>query len=393
MSKFRNKYTPPSFCSVPVLLVPFDSRREAEEWLKTKGLNTSGTPLLIPFKNKKLNSIECLKPSGDRLRIMGAANEFEDKKYSGKILNWFLTPFSRDFIPHIADLVGNTIKIEENRPIIIYEKGSKSVGQKFAALFRSQIKKLENQIEAAQTNDAPRLEPAEVMQDLSKLALGLEIKAGMSYFIVRENGIAKVYRHTFHRDGDNENLNLYLEKEAEAGLSAPVRVYNNKNENNHFYAVLKDWVTGTIFAFITAIGTGFVGSIFIPAFITAPIAIITFIVLSFLAYHKALADNPKTNDFVGKSEIKVVQPNGAITRMNNTRDCQANEMPTIQRRLVPIAQKHSEAVMPTPAFFNSPIIKSVSTFLNNPTEGVANLANFAKGFEPETILKLMTRST
>ncbi|WP_126323146.1 hypothetical protein [Candidatus Rickettsiella viridis] len=354
------------------MLVPFESKESARNWLERNRLNTSGTPLLIPFKNAKYDRIEFLKPTGERLRIMGSANSGRHK-----------SRFTRAFVPHISDLEGDTIKIEKERFIIIYEKAATSVGEEFAKLFRSQTQMLRKQIKEAQENDKPRLDPAKVIQDLSSIGVDLDIKAGMSYFIDRENGIEKVYRHTFHSDANNDNLTLYLKTEAEQQRAQPIQVHNNKIENSHFDSFLIDWIIGTIFAMITAIGTGVVGSIFLPVFITAPIAISSFIALSFFSFYKASKDNVKTMEF-GKAEFKIIQPNGVTNSMNKVSACQAEETPTMRRNSASVPQQCSELqVLKNRAqalkkqtamsisFFNSGLRSSVSAFIKDPLKTVA----------------------
>lgn len=292
--------SPPVYRNEVERLLPFENQKAAETWLKENELDINGTPILIPYKNVKTGNIEFLKPSDERdhLRIMGAANRVKSKSWFKTSFNWIKETFTRDFAPHINHLVGNVINIEENGFIVVYERGEEPAGEAFATFFREEKKALKDEIKITQTNDGPKLNPAKFIERLSALALDLKIKAGMNYFIIRDdNGIPIVYRHTFHGDATNSKIADYLKAEAEQGQSQPIRVHNNKTNNNHFFAFLTDWGKWTVFAMGTAILAGFIASPFISPFIAGSIAIGIFVGLSFFGFYRASKDNPKTIEF------------------------------------------------------------------------------------------------
>lgn len=299
-----------------------ESREAAENFLQRYKLATDSTPLLIPFKTDK-NVIRFLKPSdGDPtkagcIRIMGARNELRDKKRGEKFVDWFNRELlGRDFAPHLNDLEGDNVLLEENGLIVIYQRvkqegGGKNIGAAFAEFFRAEKDHLIKQIKEAKSNDEVEPNIGRFTQGLTLLGMEIDIAAGMTYFI--KNG--EVFRQTF-REGASEQIVNYLHAESiEAEKAQEVRINYNKTPNNHVGSFLKDWAKGTVFAAITALGAGFITLVLliiviaapIAAFIAAPIAGVTFIGLSGAAFYKASKDNKKTIDF-GNPEFETIEP-------------------------------------------------------------------------------------
>ncbi len=97
--------------------------------------------------------------------------------------------------------------------IIIYEKGEHKVGHQFAQLFQEEKQSLLKKIEEAQKNNEPHINPTEFLEKISKLALNLDVKLVMTYFVTTDKeGIQHVYRQTLKQDPTNNNINQYLKK-------------------------------------------------------------------------------------------------------------------------------------------------------------------------------------
>lgn len=288
-----------------------ESREAAVGFLQRNKLTTDSTPLLVPFKTDK-NVIKFLKPSdGDPkeagcIRIMGARNELRDKNLKGRVVNWVNRELlRRDFAPHLNDLMGDDVLLEENGLIVIYQRvkqegGGKNIGAAFAKFFREEQDLLIKKIKDAESSDEVDLNMGSFTQGLTVVGMDIDVAAGMTYFI--KDG--EVFRHTF-RAGVSTPITDYLH--AESAAAQEVRINYNKTENNHVLSFLKDWAKGTVFAAITAVGAGIIASIFLIAVISAAIAVTTFVILSVIAFCKASKDNQKTIDF-GNPEFEIIEP-------------------------------------------------------------------------------------
>ncbi|MBU7095757.1 hypothetical protein, partial [Staphylococcus aureus] len=151
----------------------------------------------------------------------------------------------------------------------------------------------------------------------------------------------------------------------------------NKTQNNRYLPFLKDWTKGTIFATVTAIGVGFIASLFLVSFIAAAIAVITFVGLSAFTFYKALKDNKATMEF-GKSEFREVESNNTLsdaqTRTVPALDKQ-NPMPTWQQNP---EDKKSEAMASKFGSFFEPVKEACKTIpkeilkIISPSRTIAN---------------------
>lgn len=297
----------PVYCNKVDELIPFDSQQAAEQWLKNNSLNTSGTPILVPFKDEN-GQIWFLKPddSADNLRITGEANEH----HTHGIINRIKEQLGSNRVPHLNELDRDTISLVEHGFIIIYAKGEKKVGRKIVQFLNQEKPGLINRIKEAKTNEDPHsyINDAEFLEKLATLASDLDIKGGMAYFVTQDNkGHQHVYRQLFKQDPENKNLVTYLIKEQERHKAEHVTVYNHKSKNYHILGFLKDWCKWTVFSALTAIGAGLLIGLFMAAplgTIIAPlIAVATFIGFSSYGFHKAHNDNPTTIEF-GEPQFK-----------------------------------------------------------------------------------------
>jgi hypothetical protein len=304
-----NDFSPPSYCNQVEQLIPFANKQAAEMWLQENQLDITSTPLLLPFLNKN-KQVEFLKRAdkNDCIRIMGAANYvMYNNNPLGESFDWLKKQFRRDFAPHLNALEGESIQLAEHCFLIIYEKGSKSVGKEFAELFRKEKEVLQAQIKNAQHNEVP-FDPASFMERLSLLALDLEIKIGMSYFIITSPaGEQTVYRQIFKKDAANDKLESYFVKEKQRCTAKPVQVQNNKIENHHRLSFINDWFKWSLFALVTAVGVGGVASLFMPSLIAGSIAALAFLGGSFFGFYRAINDNANTIEF-GKTEFQIIKP-------------------------------------------------------------------------------------
>lgn len=209
--------SPPVYCNEVDKLIPFGSQQAALQWLRENELDTSGTPLLVPFKDEN-SQIQFLKPgivkgdnpknkaANNNFRIIGAANEVNSSFW-----NSVKGLFTHHQVAHLNNVVGETISLVDHGFIVIYERGNKPSGEKFAKFFQEEEKDLFSQIKITSTNEGPRLNEAKFIQDLSQLSIDLEIRVGMSYFIIKDDsGKINVYRHTFKQDPINEKITKYL---------------------------------------------------------------------------------------------------------------------------------------------------------------------------------------
>jgi len=296
--------SPPVYCNEVDELIPFDNQQSALQWLQNNKLDTSGTPLLVPFKDEN-GQIQFLKPgiakdnpenkaANNNFRIMGAANEVNPSFWD--LVKGILT---HHHVAHLNDVVGETISLVDHGFIVIYERGDKPSGEKFAKLFQKEEKDLFSQIKITSTNEGPRLNAAKFIQDLSQLSMDLEIRVGMSYFIIKDDsGKTNVYRHTFKQDPVNEKITRYLNKETAWHKSQHEKVENHKSENHHrsaFFTALFKWI---FFAAITAVGAGLILGFFISGTIApAIVAVSTFIGMASYGFYRADRNNPTTIEF------------------------------------------------------------------------------------------------
>lgn len=228
---------PSIYCNEVDELAVFPNQKTAQEWLKNNQLDTSGTSLLVPFKDENdqikfirpcaVNDNAATKAANNNLRIMGAANS----SHIHGFFNWFEDKFITNRVPHLNELEGDNISLVEHGFIVIYEKGEKKVGRQFATLFTEEKQSLIDKIKVAQTNGEPHIKEAEFLEKLSTLALNLDIKVGMTYFVTMDNeGNQHVYRQTFKKDPLNINIEKYLEKESKWHESKPIKIKEHKSQ-------------------------------------------------------------------------------------------------------------------------------------------------------------------
>lgn len=300
-----NNLTFPVYYNKVDELIPFNDLETAFQWLSD--LDTSGTPILVPFKNE-FNQIQFLKPGirkyenhmlvnkNENLRIMGAANEIE-KTFMDKVTGLF----NHHHVPHLNNVKGEIIKVAEHGFIVIYERGEENAGKKFDKLFQEEKNDLLTKIEVSQTNEGPCLNNAKFIQDLSKLAMDLDIKSGMCYFLINKEDGTHIYRHTFKQDPINKKIEAYLHKENDWHKSAHKIIENNKSQNHHIVGFLKDWLKWTAFAALTGIGAGLLLGFFLPAtlgtIVAALVAVVTFIGTSSYGFYRADLNNSTTIEF------------------------------------------------------------------------------------------------
>lgn len=284
-------------------LIPFNNQEAAHQWLSD--LDTSGTPILVPFKDK-FNQIHFLKPgitkdsnhplANENFRIMGAANEIRKTFWDS-----FKRVFVDHYVPHLNNIEGEIISIAEHGFIVIYERGNENAGKKFFELFQKEKKDLLAKIEVTQTNEGAYLNETKFIQDLSQLAMDLKIISGMCYFLIKKKDETHIYRHTFKQDPTNTKIEAYLHKENEWHKSEHKIVENNKSQNHHILSFLKDWLKWTVFATLTAIGAGLILGIFISPPIgtiaAALVAVVTFISASSYGFYRADLNNATTTEF------------------------------------------------------------------------------------------------
>jgi|EndMetStandDraft_3_1072993.scaffolds.fasta_scaffold31256_3 hypothetical protein len=296
----------------------YPNLKAAKDWLK-ECEDTSGTTILIPFKED--NKIRFLKPShfnsfldengqdqdkvsNKNIRIIGAMNDVHIHGFFKKIK----AALEKNRVPHLNDLEEDELSLAEHGFIIIYEKGGHKVGHQFAQLFQEEKQNLLKKIEEAQKNNEPHINPTEFLEKISKLALGLDIKQGMTYFVTTDKeGIQHVYRHTFKQDPTNDKVNQLLQKEKEKHGSKEVVIDEHKFQNHHIIQFLKDWCKWTIFSAITAIGAGLTLGFFIAPPIgtiaAALVSVITFVGVSGYGFYRADKNNPTTTEF-GEFEVE-----------------------------------------------------------------------------------------
>ena len=301
------RIAPPVYCNRVDELIPFLNEEDALGWLKKNQLDTSGTSILVPFEdeNKQIHFLKPINPNNllntehdvvnKNIRIMGAANN----SHTHGLLNWFEDKVISNRVPHLNELVGDNISLVEHGFIVIYEKGEKKVGHPFVTLFKEEKQSLIDKIKTAQTNDEPHIKEAEFLEKLSQLALGLDIKGGMSYFVTKDReGNQHIYRQTFKQDPTNKNIEKYLREEAKCHESKRVRINENKSQDHHIIRFLIDWCKWTAFAAISAIGAGLILGLFISAPIgtiaAAIVAVVMFVGMSSIGFAKADKNNPTT---------------------------------------------------------------------------------------------------
>jgi hypothetical protein len=310
---------PPIYCNEVDELIAFPNHKTALEWLKNNQLDTSGTSILVPFKDENaqikfirpsaINNSVATKDSNNNLRIMGAANS----SHTHGLFNWFEDKLTTNRVPHLNELVGDNISLVEHGFIVIYEKGEKKVGRQFATLFTEEKQSLIDKIKSAQTNEEPHIKEAEFLEKLSQLALDLDIKVGMNYFVTFDKDSNQhVYRQTFKQDPTNKNIEKYLQAEAKWHESKRVKIRENKSQDHHIIRFLIDWCKWTVFAAISAIGAGLILGLFISPPIgtiaAAIIAVVTFVGMSSIGFAKADKNNPATiiygtTEFTEESEV------------------------------------------------------------------------------------------
>lgn len=308
--------TVPVYCNRIDELIPFISQEAALQWLSD--LDTSGTPLLVPFKDQ-YDQIQFLKPgikdseANNRYRIIGAANEIKKT-----IWDSVTELFTSHPVPHLNHIEGETITVAEHGFIIIYERGNVPAGNKFYAFFEKEKKDLLSKIEITQTNEGAYINQTKFIQDLSELAINLDIKSGMCYFLIKKNDKTHIYRHTFKENLSNEKIKAYLSKEKQWHQAEHKIIENNKFQNHHLGNFLKDWFKWTVFSAITAIGAGLILGLFIAPPIgtiaAALVAVVTFVGGSSYGFYKAEKNNSTTTEF-GNTEFEAESQNTFYFRL------------------------------------------------------------------------------
>lgn len=291
--------TVPVFCNQVDELIPFADQEAALKWLSD--LDTSGTPLLVPFKDQ-YDQIQFLKPgikdseANKQFRIIGAANEIKKTLWDS-----VTEVFKSHPVPHLSHIVGETVSVSEHGFIIIYERGGEPAGNKFFEFFQKEKKDLLSKIEITQTNEGAYINETKFIQDLSQLALDLDIKSGMCYFLIKKNDETHIYRHTFKDNRSNEKIKAYLSKEKQWHQSEHKIIENNKSQNHHLGSFLKDWFKWTVFSVITAIGAGLILGLFIAPPIgtiaAALVSVVTFVGISGYGFYRADKNNSTTIEF------------------------------------------------------------------------------------------------
>lgn len=290
----------------------YSNLKAAKDWLK-ECEDTSGTTILIPFKDN--NKIRFLKPShfnsfldktvqaqdkvsNKNIRIIGAMNSVHIHGFIDKIK----AALEGNRVPHLNELKEDTLSLVDYGFIIIYEKGEHKVGHQFAQFFQEEKQSLLKKIQDAQKNNEPHINPTEFLEKISRLALDLDIKQGMTYFVTTDKeGIQHVYRQTFKQDPTNNKVNQLLKKEKEKHKSKEVVIDEHKSQNHHVIQFLKDWCKWTVFSAITAIGAGLILGFFIAPPIgtiaAALVSVITFVGVSSYGFYKADKANSTTTEF------------------------------------------------------------------------------------------------
>ncbi|MFZ0219734.1 MAG: hypothetical protein WAL30_05980 [Candidatus Aquirickettsiella sp.] len=305
-----SEIAPPIYDSKVTELEVFPNQEAAQDWLKKNELDTSGTPILVPFKDKN-DKIHFLKPSNPNdvsgpqneknndeanknIRIIGAANNEHLHGTFRKLHDIFANHVSR-----LNELEGDSINLVDHGCIIIYKKGDKKTRQALSTFLEEEKERLYKAIKKAQTNEDPRINYAEFLEKLSTLAMDCEMQGGMCYFFWTDaNGKQHVLRDVFKQDANNTKLDAYLKREQELHKSEPIIIKEYKSQNHHIIPFLKDWGKWTAFAAITAIVTGAILGIFVTIPLVAAItAVVTFISLSICGFYMADKNNPTTIEF------------------------------------------------------------------------------------------------
>lgn len=308
--------TVPVYCNRIDELIPFANKEAALQWVND--LDTSGTPILVPFK-EQYDQIQFLKPgikfseANKKYRIIGAANEVKKN-----LMDSITGLFDSHPVPHLDHIEGETITIAEHNFIIIYERGNKQAGKKFFEFFEKEKEDLLSKVKITQTNEGVHINETKFIQDLSKLALNLDIKSGMCYFLINKDNKTHVYRHTFKEDLANEKIKAYLFKEKDRHQSEHKIIENNKFQDHHIGNFLKDWFKWTVFAAITAVGAGLILGLFIPPPIgtiaAALVAVVTFVGISGYGFYRADKNNSTTIEF-GNTEFETESQNTFYARL------------------------------------------------------------------------------
>lgn len=303
-------------------LCVFSDLKKAKDWLKNNRLDTSDTPILVPFKDDN-DKVHFLKPSdpdtfsdpkngkiteeaNKDIRIIGAANSSHVHGFFGNISAAFTTKR----VPHLNELEGDTINLADHGFIIIYKRGEEKAGHDFFKLFEKERERLIEEIKKAQTNEQPHVNPAEFLEALSKLAIDLKIKAGMCYFFgTDKNGKQHVYREIFRQDANSAKFDKYLKEESKWHESKPIKIKEHKSQNHHMVQFLIEWGKWIAFAAITAIGAGLILGFFITApmigtIAAAVLAVVTFVGMSSIGFANADKNNPTTIEY-GTPEFEV----------------------------------------------------------------------------------------
>ena len=314
-----------SYCNRVDKLTPFSSKEAAIAWLDKQGIDLSNTPIMLPFYHENGN-IELLKPKNedDSLRVIGAGNPERKTNFLSRL---YRSTFSKlmgvTLIPHMNDIDGD-IPIEKNGFVVVYQKDTtapaskESIGNKFVELYEKEREDLIAQIKLTDTNDKPKVNESRFTENLSKLAIDLNIVAGMCYFIYKEeDGTESVYRHIFKEGVANRQIANYLTKEKESAqngekIAAPVQIQNNKTIRTHRIAFIKDLMINLSFLFFTTVimaATAAAAITFLP--LTPALIVIGITGVSLFAgipslYKKVAKKNQPTVEFGDKFETTLL---------------------------------------------------------------------------------------
>ena len=277
----------------------FSSRHHALSWLKKNQLNTEGTPLLVPFYEN--NVIKFLKPTdqNDRLRVIGAANHIRNKEGLDKFVQWYNRAWKRDFVPHVNDLEGEDVQINSDGFLVIYHRGSQPAGEKLAKFYQREKEELIKIISRSVTNQA-KLNEAKFIQDLSQLAIDLNIQSGFTYFYLPSSELGqsvRVLRHNFKENVTNERMVNYLKVEEDSRLAKAVSVNNAKRIDHHLGQFFREVLKGVLTTLFTAMIVGFILSLFVVPFVAGLIAALTAIIGVAMSVWSATNRNQDTIEF------------------------------------------------------------------------------------------------
>jgi hypothetical protein len=293
-------------------LKPFEDKKTAQEFQKNNP--TTNSTILIPFfENER---IKLLLPGpinasslnlNKNLRIIGARNSSKRKNILIKVKHFFYQKLGMHYVRNVNELVGDSITLEENRFIIIYNQiNSNNNDESFEKFIDEQNLESTKQFNKDLFGGKPFINPAKLSENLSKLATSLKIEGGRTYFIFKQNGhTGKLLRQTFKQDNKDESAE-FLKNEKACGYANSAELKPHKYKNYHLLGFVSAWIKWTFFAAVTGIGAGLIIGFFITSplgsILAAIIAVMTFIGISGLGFSKAVQNNRTTIEF-GEPEL------------------------------------------------------------------------------------------